>query len=567
MTLSRSARVKIMLAFSTVLFFLELIVGYLAGSIALVADSFHMLNDVLSLVIALYAIHLSQKKTKFEPRNTYGWQRSEILGALMNGVLLLGLCLTIYIEAFQRFFILVEIDRPQLVLFVGVVGLTFNIVGMFLFGDAHSHQHQHTQKPKAQNTQALLKKSGSKTDVPDAYGNYTAISPILDGHYGSQIKSSYDSLTNTQDTTPSRAPCPNKFNSPSQHNNTDNLPQDLNIIQANYENLRPDTDYPAVTQSAIVESASVIRHFSIPESSDMRDSSQALSFDTPGIPSDYSYSQSNYIRRKDNFYVDPFISIVINTLIVCFTIPLIKSASFILLQGVPISIDIKAVYRELAQIPYVINVHELHIWQLSDTKVVASVHLVISKVSNIYSLSESNNQASSTTPQTCEADHAYMLATAEANRIFHKYGIHSATVQPEFADIAYNSGSFANTINDSSYSLQSNNYEVGENPISGPNSQNSYETSYRDSNSIRERLLVSADNRNPTQPTKKAQQAAFTNNTTRNGVCLFKCSNNISKSGDSQLQKSSGDKGSIDCSDLACCLEQHYYDAHEYSKH
>ncbi|KAJ2312360.1 Zinc resistance conferring protein, partial [Coemansia sp. RSA 2702] len=88
MGLSRSAKVSIMLFLSSTMFFVELIVGILAGSIALVADSFHMLNDVLGMVIALWAI-LMAKSTKAVPNNTYGWQRAEILGALTNGVLLL----------------------------------------------------------------------------------------------------------------------------------------------------------------------------------------------------------------------------------------------------------------------------------------------------------------------------------------------------------------------------------------------------------------------------------------------------------------------------------------------
>ncbi|RKP04589.1 hypothetical protein THASP1DRAFT_20967, partial [Thamnocephalis sphaerospora] len=103
MAFSRSARIIALLVLTTGYFFVELIVGYVAGSIALVADSFHMLSDVLSLIVALYAIRLA-KRTNHGPRYSYGWQRAEVLGALVNGVFLLALCLTIYIEAIKRFF-------------------------------------------------------------------------------------------------------------------------------------------------------------------------------------------------------------------------------------------------------------------------------------------------------------------------------------------------------------------------------------------------------------------------------------------------------------------------------
>lgn len=105
----RSPRLLIMLFLTLCLFVAEISVGYLTGSLALVADSFHMLSDVLALGVALYAIRLA-KRTAATKSNTYGWQRAEILGALVNGVFLLALCFTIIIEAIQRFF---EIQRKE----------------------------------------------------------------------------------------------------------------------------------------------------------------------------------------------------------------------------------------------------------------------------------------------------------------------------------------------------------------------------------------------------------------------------------------------------------------------
>ena len=57
----------------------------------------------MSLIVALYAIKLAARQTT-SPKYSYGWQRAEILGALINGVFLLALCLSIFLEAVQRFF-------------------------------------------------------------------------------------------------------------------------------------------------------------------------------------------------------------------------------------------------------------------------------------------------------------------------------------------------------------------------------------------------------------------------------------------------------------------------------
>lgn len=73
---------------------------YITNSMALVADSFHMLSDVLSIIIGYLAVVYSSKKSK---RNTYDWKRAEILGAMANAVFLLALVFTIIIEAIQRY--------------------------------------------------------------------------------------------------------------------------------------------------------------------------------------------------------------------------------------------------------------------------------------------------------------------------------------------------------------------------------------------------------------------------------------------------------------------------------
>lgn len=102
-----------LLVIDTTFFFIELISGYMVHSLALVADSFHMLNDIISLVIALWAVNVAKNKDP-DAKYTYGWKRAEILGALVNAVFLIALCVSILIEAIQRFFEPQEINNPKL---------------------------------------------------------------------------------------------------------------------------------------------------------------------------------------------------------------------------------------------------------------------------------------------------------------------------------------------------------------------------------------------------------------------------------------------------------------------
>ncbi|KUM56692.1 hypothetical protein ACN42_g10517, partial [Penicillium freii] len=137
MGLSKTNRILILLVIDTAFFLLELITGYAVHSLALVADSFHMLNDVLSLCVGLWAVKVANRETTSNTY-TYGWQRAETLGALVNGVFLVALCMSIFLEATQRLFEPQEVQNPRFVCIVGCFGLASNIIGLALFHD-HSH--------------------------------------------------------------------------------------------------------------------------------------------------------------------------------------------------------------------------------------------------------------------------------------------------------------------------------------------------------------------------------------------------------------------------------------------
>lgn len=140
----RRGRLMLMFGMTTAFFLVEIIVGYVTNSMALVADSFHMLSDVISLVIAFLSIKMSPKKWS---KNTFGWARAEVLGALVNAVFLVALCFSILVESLKRFYKPEVIDEPELILYVGLAGLLVNMIGLCLFrehGHSHSRGHHHS---------------------------------------------------------------------------------------------------------------------------------------------------------------------------------------------------------------------------------------------------------------------------------------------------------------------------------------------------------------------------------------------------------------------------------------
>jgi cobalt-zinc-cadmium efflux system protein len=78
----------------------EVVGGFLTGSLAVLADAVHMLADNVSIALALFAVWLSAKPAT--PERTFGYKRAEVLAALANGVTLVALAIWIFVEAFRR---------------------------------------------------------------------------------------------------------------------------------------------------------------------------------------------------------------------------------------------------------------------------------------------------------------------------------------------------------------------------------------------------------------------------------------------------------------------------------
>ena len=116
----------IVLGLTTLFLGVEVAGGLLTSSLALLADAGHMLSDVLSLGLALFAVWLADRPVT--PNKSFGYKRAEILAALFNGVTLVAISIWIFIEAYRR------IEEPPEILggwmlVVAVFGLLVNVAG------------------------------------------------------------------------------------------------------------------------------------------------------------------------------------------------------------------------------------------------------------------------------------------------------------------------------------------------------------------------------------------------------------------------------------------------------
>ncbi|KAF9885326.1 hypothetical protein FE257_013043 [Aspergillus nanangensis] len=142
--LTREHRLLLVIGISLSFFIAEISVGFYTRSLALVADAFHYLNDLVGFIVAYAAVKISARDES--PKGlSFGWQRAQLLGAFFNGVFLLALGVSIFLQSIERFVSLQRVEKPKLILIIGCVGLALNILSAtFLHEHDHDHGNGHT---------------------------------------------------------------------------------------------------------------------------------------------------------------------------------------------------------------------------------------------------------------------------------------------------------------------------------------------------------------------------------------------------------------------------------------
>ena len=121
------SRLGAVLALTVAFMFVEAVGGWISGSLALLADAGHMLTDAGALGLTLLSAWIALRPASHS--KTYGYQRWEILAALINGAALFGIAGWVVVEAIQR------IQQPQpiragLFLVVAAGGLVVNLISL-----------------------------------------------------------------------------------------------------------------------------------------------------------------------------------------------------------------------------------------------------------------------------------------------------------------------------------------------------------------------------------------------------------------------------------------------------
>jgi cobalt-zinc-cadmium efflux system protein len=123
------------LGITSVVLVVQIVGSIVSGSLALLADAAHMFTDSAALVVALIASSVASRPAN--ERRTFGYQRAEVFGALINGIILIVLSVWIAIEGVLRLLHPADVEvaaTPMLI--VAIIGLCANALAMWLLSSA-----------------------------------------------------------------------------------------------------------------------------------------------------------------------------------------------------------------------------------------------------------------------------------------------------------------------------------------------------------------------------------------------------------------------------------------------
>ncbi|KAJ2904530.1 zinc cadmium resistance protein [Zalerion maritima] len=482
---SKTTRISVMLAIDIAFFALELGVGIYVGSLALLADAFHMLNDIISLLVGLWAVMVARKATS--DKFTYGWLRAEILGAFFNAVFLIALCVSIILEAITRFIEPPEIKNPKLILIVGCLGLASNLVGFFVLGghghahengeEDHEHPHPHAEHSHEGRLNLAEQGYGTVSNIADDNGPITDVLPEVavarannpppnprrirfsrsDVASDSVTLERSDSRLSGQSRGHSRSRLRSESNRHSRLHSID----DMSIHPASFrqeiiaasrsqqESSSGSSDESAVDDEETPDQAETSpllangRAFLHADSARGRASSchshretnlheshhhkkpkkakkggHGHSHDDMGMNAMILHVLGDALGNvgvivtaliiwltdlKGKYYADPAVSLFITLIILRSALPLTFATSKILLQATPDHLEVSEIREDIESLPGVVSCHHVHIWQLSDTQLVASMHIHVE-----FPISEAAGDSATIQPEFCTDDHHHL---------------------------------------------------------------------------------------------------------------------------------------------------------------
>uniref|UniRef100_A0AAV1UTV5 Uncharacterized protein n=1 Tax=Peronospora matthiolae TaxID=2874970 RepID=A0AAV1UTV5_9STRA len=308
--------------------------GYYTDSLAILSDAAHVLSDVASFLVSLFALYLGQ----LPPSATmpFGYHRAEVIGALLSVLLIWVLAIGLLWTAMQRVYDQgrggeevhadVVVDGKTMFV-VAMCGLGINLLLMKILGHGHGHGHGH---------------SHDKQDGGHCHGQDGRHCHGQDGRHCPDDKSGTTSSAQDLVRTPMSA---------------------MALIDGvEMEPLAADVEKLAL-KSSVFENINVRAAYIHA----LGDFVQSLGVCLAGGLIWYNPSWQ---------MADPITTILFSFLVLATTIGVLTRSVHILMEGAPPALDLRIVEKRIRALASVYDVHDLHVWMLTEGHYAASVHIL-----------------------------------------------------------------------------------------------------------------------------------------------------------------------------------------------
>jgi solute carrier family 30 (zinc transporter), member 2 len=368
---SAMKRLKIASALCVAFFCVEVVGGYLAGSLAVLSDAAHLFSDMASFIVAIFANYLAGLPST--TLHTFGLKRSESLAALFSMVSLALVCVWLGVEAVQRLYymlVLPDVAAERyavdgaLMSGIASIGVLVNVALAWVLGaeghvhmpgaDHHGHSHSHDH--------------GRGESSCSGHGH---------GH-GHDHHNHHDEAPPTGASSAAAAAAA----SASHHHSHDD-----------HDHLEEGTG--ASEQTSLLPPASPSRKYAVEHFNEVPPPPSLLADAPPPAAKARNVNlQAAYLHvlgdlaqsvavliagvviwfRPSWIVVDPLCTLGFCVLVFYSTLGVVRASMSVLLEEVPPQISWTAIYKDLAGISHLRDVHDLHIWCISDGVPSLSLH-------------------------------------------------------------------------------------------------------------------------------------------------------------------------------------------------
>lgn len=342
----------------------EVIGGYLSGSLAVLSDAAHLFADLASFGIAIVAAKLAAMPTT--DQHTFGLKRSESLAALFSMLSLALVSIGLAFEAVRRLWDTDKDVDGKLMSGIAAIGVFVNVALAFVLGVEHhvhlpgggGHDHSHGHCGHSDDTNDDVEGAGDRSHGHGHEHSQNESCAATSGHEHSHSHGKATEAATEHDHshshTGSATPCGHAHSSET----TKFDPSAGKHYQADHvdEVIPTESPPPAPTRNINLQAAYL--HV-------LGDLAQSVAVLIAGL----------VIWLKPEWkIVDPICTLFFCALVFYSTLGVLRSSISVLLEEVPPNIQWRDVFDAITSVENVDNVHELHIWSISHGTPTLSVH-------------------------------------------------------------------------------------------------------------------------------------------------------------------------------------------------